>query len=91
MSERIDAARVGFFPPGIPVLVVIAGFILNWLWPISFGFEVGAPARHQLGLALILFSIGILGFWSVILLRKGGQSENPWKPTLPIEERGHLR
>jgi protein-S-isoprenylcysteine O-methyltransferase Ste14 len=32
-----------------------------------------------------------LGLWSVVLFRRGGQSENPWKPTPAIEESGPFR
>ncbi|MDH3458457.1 MAG: isoprenylcysteine carboxylmethyltransferase family protein [Gemmatimonadota bacterium] len=32
-----------------------------------------------------------LGLWSVILFRRSGQNENPWKPTPSIVERGPFR
>ena len=32
-----------------------------------------------------------LGLWPVVLFRRGGQSENPWKPTLHVEQRGPFR
>jgi protein-S-isoprenylcysteine O-methyltransferase Ste14 len=32
-----------------------------------------------------------LGLWSVIVLRRTGQSENPWKPTTEIVESGPFR
>lgn len=32
-----------------------------------------------------------LGLWSVVLMRRSGQSENPWKPTDRILERGPFR
>ena len=32
-----------------------------------------------------------LGLWSVVLFRKSGQSENPWKPTSLVVERGPYR
>ena len=31
-----------------------------------------------------------LGLWSIVLFRRTGQSENPWKPT-PLVERGPFR
>jgi protein-S-isoprenylcysteine O-methyltransferase Ste14 len=33
----------------------------------------------------------LLGGWSVALMRRSGQSENPWKPTTEIIERGPYR
>lgn len=91
MNVNDDAAKVRFFPPGIPILVIFVGYILNRFWPVSFGFEVGAPARYFLGGALAIGSIAILGFWAVLLFRRGGQNENPWKPTPHIESRGPFR
>lgn len=91
MGEHSDAAKVRFFPPGVPILVVVIGYFLNWFWPISLGIEVSAPTRYYVGAGLILGSIALLGFWSVALFRKGGQNENPWKPTPHIEERGPFK
>jgi protein-S-isoprenylcysteine O-methyltransferase Ste14 len=32
-----------------------------------------------------------LGLWSVLLIRNSGQSENPWKPTTQVIQRGPFR
>jgi protein-S-isoprenylcysteine O-methyltransferase Ste14 len=90
-AEQRDAAAVRIFPPAVPLLTVLAGIGLNRLWPIDLGVGIPAPARYWLGGAIVLGSILCLGAWPVFLLRQSGQSENPWKPTLQIVERGPFR
>jgi protein-S-isoprenylcysteine O-methyltransferase Ste14 len=91
MKKEKDGAGVLFFPPGIPLITIGLGVILQWVRPITFGFTPGSPVRYFIGGGLAVGAILVLGLWSVILFRKGGQSENPWKPTLHIEERGPYR
>ncbi len=88
---EVDAARVRFFPPGIPLLAILIGSGLQWLAPLSFGYIPSAPGRYIVGGILAFGSILILGLWSVVLFRRSGQSENPWKPTPAIEVRGPFR
>lgn len=88
METQHDAARVRFFPPGIPLLAILAGIGLQRLLPIDPGFALPAPGRYLIGGAIIIAAILVLGLWPVRLFRKGGQSANPWKPTPQIETRG---
>jgi protein-S-isoprenylcysteine O-methyltransferase Ste14 len=90
-SESRDAAAVRVFPPGIPLAAILLGVALNWLWPIDLGFAVPAPERYWLGATIVVGAILGLGLWSVLLFRRGGQSENPWRPTPHIEKRGPFR
>lgn len=91
MEDRDDAARVRIFPPAIPLLTILIGSGLQWIWPISPGFTLPLPHRYFLGGGIAIGALMFLGFWSVLLFRRGGQSENPWKPTSHIEERGPFR
>ncbi len=86
-----DAAAVRLFPPAVPLATVLVGVGLNWLWPIAFGWVLPGPIRYGLGIAIVLAAVLGLGLWSVVLFRTGGQSENPWKPTTAIEDRGPFR
>jgi len=52
---------------------------------------VPAPVRHWLGGGIVARAFLGLGLWSVVLFRRSGQSENPWKPTPRIVERGPFR
>lgn len=91
MNEHRDAASVRLPPPLIPLLMVLLGVGLNRVWPIDLGFALPTPERYWLGGVIVSSAVLGLGFWSVSLFRRGGQSENPWKPTPHIEERGPFR
>jgi protein-S-isoprenylcysteine O-methyltransferase Ste14 len=91
MQAERDAADVRIFPPAVPLLTILAGIGLDRIWAIDAGFEIPAPERYWIGGAIVAGSILGLGLWSVLLFRRGGQSENPWKPTLHIVERGPFR
>jgi protein-S-isoprenylcysteine O-methyltransferase Ste14 len=86
-----DAAAVRVFPPGVPLLTILTGVGLNRLWPIDLGFTLPTPERYWLGGLIVAASVLGLGLWSVILFRRSGQNENPWKPTPTIVERGPFR
>jgi len=91
MKEQNDGAAVGFFPPAIPLLAVLVGAALNRVWPIDLGPVLPTPERYWLGGVIVMAALLGLGLWSVVIFRRGGQSENPWKPTPHIEERGPFR
>jgi protein-S-isoprenylcysteine O-methyltransferase Ste14 len=91
MDAQRDAAAVRVFPPAVPLAAILLGVALQRLWPLSPGFEPAAHVRYAVGSALALAAVLGLGFWSVLLLRRSGQSENPWKPTFEIIERGPFR
>jgi protein-S-isoprenylcysteine O-methyltransferase Ste14 len=55
------------------------------------GFEFSTPERYWVGGLIVVGAIFGLGLWSVVLFRRTGQSENPWKPTPQIVERGPFR
>jgi protein-S-isoprenylcysteine O-methyltransferase Ste14 len=90
-KESRDAAAVLVFPPGVPLLTILLGVGLDRLWPLEFWSEPSAPACYWIGGAIVVGAIFGLGLYSVILVRRSGQSENPWKPTTEILERGPFR
>jgi protein-S-isoprenylcysteine O-methyltransferase Ste14 len=90
-QQQKDAAAVRVFPPGVPLLTTLTGVGLSRLWPIYLGFEFPTPERYWVGGLITAGAIFGLGLWSVVLLRRTGQSENPWKPTRQIVERGPFR
>jgi protein-S-isoprenylcysteine O-methyltransferase Ste14 len=91
MNEQRDAAAVRIFPPAVPLLTILLGIGLERVWPIDLGLALPAPGRYWLGGAIILGAILGLGARSILLFRRGGQSENPWKPTPHIVDRGPFR
>jgi protein-S-isoprenylcysteine O-methyltransferase Ste14 len=91
IDNKKDYAAVRIFPPTIPVLIILTGIGMNFVWPIELGFEIEKPLRYWLGGTIIAFALLGLGGWSVLLMRRDGQSENPWKPTFRIIDRGPFR
>ena len=91
MVGRDDAAAVRIFPPGVPLATILLGVALQWRWPLDPGFALPPAVRYGLGAAIVAASVLGLGLWSVLLFRRGGQDENPWKPTPHVEERGPFR
>jgi protein-S-isoprenylcysteine O-methyltransferase Ste14 len=91
MAEPKDAAAVRIFPPAVPLATILLGVALNRVAPIDLGSDVATPLRLALGGAIVIGAILGLGAWPVALMRRSGQSENPWKPTTRILERGPYR
>ncbi|MGB3625861.1 MAG: hypothetical protein WA989_08530, partial [Henriciella sp.] len=87
-SDQKDAAAVRVFPPGVPLATILSGVVLMWLWPIRSGWMLPAPLRYVVGGAIILASVYFLGFRAVALMRRSGQSENPYRTTTEILEAG---
>ncbi len=91
MTDQSDAAAVRVFPPVIPLFTILLGVGVNRVWPVHIGFEASPFARYWAGGLIVVAAILGLGLWSVLLVRRSGQSENPWKPTLSIVDRGPFR
>lgn len=90
MAEARDNAAVRVFPPAVPLLTILLGVGLDRLWPMRLDF-LSATARYALGGAIVVGAILGLGLYSVLLVRRTGQTENPWKPTTEIVRRGPFR
>ena len=86
-----DHAAVKVIPPIVPVVIVLAGVGLNRLFPIEPDLAIPSVVRYLLGGLIIAGAILGLGVWSIIIMRRTGQTEHPWKPTTEIVERGPFR
>ena len=86
-----DGAAVRFPPPLLPLATVLGGIGLERLWPLAAEFALPAPARYWVGGILIAVSLLVLGLWPVVMFRRSGQSELPWRPTPSIIEDGPYR
>lgn len=86
-----DAAEVRVFPPAVPLATILLGVALEYLIPIDPGFSPVTAAKYWVGALIVVCAVLGLGLWSVLLVRGSGQSENPWKPTTEIVERGPFR
>ena len=90
MDERLeDRARVRIIPPLVPLAAILGGVGLQLLWPIPIEFP--APARYWLGGFVAVAAVLGLGLHAVVLFRRSGQRELPWKPTPSIVESGPYR
>ncbi|MEQ8331024.1 MAG: methyltransferase [Longimicrobiales bacterium] len=84
-----DRAQVRVMPPLVPLATILFGVGLQRLWPLPI--FVAAPARYWLGGLVVVAALLGLGLHSVVLFRRSGQSELPWKPTPSIVESGPYR
>lgn len=84
-----DRADVRIIPPLVPLATILFGVGLQRLWPIPIFFR--APARYWLGGLVVVGVVLGLGLRAVVLFRRSGQSELPWKPTPSIVESGPFR
>lgn len=91
MTDRRDAAGVRIFPPAAPLATILAGVGLDRIRPLDIGITLDAPERCWAGGFIVISAIFGLGLWSVLVMRRTGQSENPWKPTTQIVESGPFR
>lgn len=89
--EPPDAARVRVFPPGVPLITILLGQVLQRIWPIGQSVELPGFVRYGVGGLIVLGAILGLGLRAVRTMRATGQSENPWKPTPSIIESGPYR
>ena len=86
-----DTAAVRVFPPAVPLLTILAGIGVGRLWPIDLGLTLPTPARYWVGGLIAAGAFLGLGLWSVLILRRTGQTENPWQPTTEIVDVGPFR
>jgi protein-S-isoprenylcysteine O-methyltransferase Ste14 len=91
MKEPVDAAAVRVFPPAVPLLTILLGVGLNRVCPFKLKLKLSTLFRYGVGGAIIGIAVLGLGLYPVILLRRTGQSENPWTPTTEIVTRGPFR
>ena len=88
MKEPVDAAAVRVFPPAVPLLTILLGLGLNRVCLFKLNLKQSTLFRYGVGGAIIGIAVFGLGLYPVILLRRTGQSENPWTPTTEIVTRG---
>jgi protein-S-isoprenylcysteine O-methyltransferase Ste14 len=91
MNDPNDAAQVKVFPPAVPLATVLLGVAAQYVIPLNVALALPLAARLSIGTIIVVGSVLGLGLWSVLLVRRSGQSENPWKPTTEIVDAGPFR
>ncbi|HEU4828103.1 MAG TPA: isoprenylcysteine carboxylmethyltransferase family protein [Gemmatimonadales bacterium] len=90
-SAPRDAARVRVLPPGVPLITILLGQVLQRFWPIAPSLELAPLVRYGVGGSVVLGAVLGIGFRAVRTMRRTGQDENPWKPTPSLIETGPYR
>ena len=89
MPPAEDSARVRVFPPGIYLIALGVGFLLQWAYPLSLGGSWNAAGRV---VGYILVATGALLMGSAVALFRGaGTTPNPTRATTTLVFRGPYR
>lgn len=87
-NDNQDGAAVRLFPPGVPLAVIVMGWVLGHYFPLAEMTAPDATILFVLGGVIIVVAFFGLGVWSVLLFCKSGQSVKPWDATPEIPEAG---
>ena len=85
-----DSSGVRIFPPAIFLVGLLAGFLLQWLWPARIAPEAFAPALLVVGAVGTAVAV-TLGIWARLTFRAVGTSVNPTRPTTALAFGGPYR
>ena len=86
-----SGAAVRFPPPLIPLLVVLIGAGLDYVWPLGVGIDLPTPGRYWAGGFIVAGAMLTLGLWPVMMFKRSDQSVIPWTETPSILIRGPYR
>jgi protein-S-isoprenylcysteine O-methyltransferase Ste14 len=85
-----ESSGVRVIPPVIYLAGLAAGFLLQWVWPVSILPPAAVLASRAAGWLLIgiwlFFSI-----WAVAVFRRAGTTPNPTRPTTALAFGGPYR
>ena len=76
-----DHASVRFPPPLVGVLVVLVGYGLERMLPLTAAPPVSSSVRWGVGGLIVAASVAVLGVWPFVLFKRSGQDPRPWTPT----------
>ncbi len=82
-----DAPGVIVFPPLLALIVLVAGAILDWLFPLAIISVVPVAPRAVVGAAL--FALGLtIALMGERAFRRVGTNVNPFRPALSLAGQG---
>jgi protein-S-isoprenylcysteine O-methyltransferase Ste14 len=85
-----DGANVRIPPPFLPLLTVLVGVGLNFIWPLAVGASLPVWIRIVLGAILVAAGFG-LAVGAMKRFIATGQRPEPWETTPEIVESGPFR
>ncbi len=78
------AAAVKFPPPILPIVTIVAGYVLGRFLPLLTDMSLPTPARYWIGGLVCVAAIGGLVVWPALQFKETGQDPKPWTPTPEI-------
>ena len=90
MNDRPESDRknVRFPPPLVGVLIILAGYGLEFVVPLVSVPSASSGLRWGVGGFMLATSVASLGVWPALLFRKSGQNLKPCTATPEILIKG---
>lgn len=90
-TETRDGAAVRFPPPLLPVITIIAGYVLGRFVPLLSAAALPAPARYWIGAVIAAVAVAVLVVWPFRQFQATKQDVKPWTSTPEIVVSGPYR
>lgn len=93
MTEQAsrDGAAVRFPPPLLPVITIIAGYVLGRFVPLLSADVLPTPARYWIGATIAIVAVAVLVVWPFRQFQATKQDVKPWTSTPEIVVDGPYR
>ncbi len=80
-TNNEHAAAVKFPPPILPIVTIVAGYILGRFLPLFPDSALATPERYWIGGLIAVAAVLILVVWPARQFQQSGQDPKPWTPT----------
>lgn len=80
-NQHEKHADVKFPPPILPIVTIVAGFILGRFVPLLPDVGLPTPGRYWIGGLVAAAAVLVLVVWPARQFQKTGQDPKPWTPT----------
>ncbi len=84
-----DHAKVAFPPPALLVIMILLGFLLEWLAP--WRFSIYGDLHLVIGLLIIIASLAWIGLPAFLTMRRMKTNPSPYAPTTALVEKSSFR
>ena len=83
-TDEKHGAAVKFPPPILPIVTIVAGYILGRFLPLFPDSALPVPERYWIGSLIATAAVAIFVVWPFLQFNKSGQDPAPWTPTPEI-------